>query len=263
MNRIKKINNGGFTQISNQLIDDFELDSEARFLYIYMYSRPDDWTFYNKQMCKAMKIKSEETLRKYVKQLVEFGWLEVTQLREKGVFKENQYTIYQQSSNKKYNTVNDLPYPKKTDTGKNRHGKNIVHNNTNSLNNTNTNNNTNVNNDLKNNDRLPDTSKTIKTETLNTYNLPPEKLELFVEWINYRKEIKKPIKAKRTFDSLLKKFESTDVTIISKVVNKSIDNQYQGLFWDNVQIDQKEKVNNATPVKKASSLFDVLNRKTQ
>jgi len=257
-----------------------------------MYSRPDDWTFYNKQMCKAMKIKSEETLRKYVKQLVEFGWLDVTQLREKGVFKENQYTIYQQSSNKKYNTVEDSPYPKKTDTEKNRHGKNIVHNNTNSLNNTN--NKTNTKNNVQNEfeqefergvnniygERLPDISKTInETSCLNEKSkeekekscAKKEKInEDFEKWWNtYGKKVgRHPASLK--WNKLKDEERQKCLDSVSGFVKSNPDKQYrpnpatylnQKRFLD--EILTENKVNNATPVKKARSLFDVLNRKTQ
>ena len=65
-----------------------------------------------------------------------------------------------------------------------------------------------------------------------------EKNKILKDWLQYRKEIKKPIKAKKTLDLLAKKFDENDVNKCRQVVNTSISNSWQGLFWDKVQ--QKE-----------------------
>ena len=58
------------------------------------------------------------------------------------------------------------------------------------------------------------------------------KVQLFSRWLKYRKNLKKTIKVQETLDRLAKKFNDTDIETIRQVVNHSIDNQYQGLFWD-------------------------------
>ena len=65
------------------------------------------------------------------------------------------------------------------------------------------------------------------------------------EWLEYRKEIKKPIKNEKTLKSLTEKFQSVSPKIIRQVVNNSIRNGYQGLFWD--KFDGKEKLNDTNP----------------
>ena len=55
---------------------------------------------------------------------------------------------------------------------------------------------------------------------------------IFKKWINYRKELKKPIIITDTLDALVKRFNSETVDKINWVVSHSIQNQYQGLFWD-------------------------------
>ena len=68
-----------------------------------------------------------------------------------------------------------------------------------------------------------------------------EKNKIFNDWLQYRKEIKKPIKAKKTLDLLAKKFDENDLNKCRQVVNASISNSWQGLFWDKGQ--EKEKDN--------------------
>jgi hypothetical protein len=65
----------------------------------------------------------------------------------------------------------------------------------------------------------------------------------FLRWTKYRKQLGKSIKVKETIDRLAQKFNDTDIETITQVVNHSIDNQYQGLFWDKFK-------NNGTTTKK-------------
>lgn len=71
-----------------------------------------------------------------------------------------------------------------------------------------------------------------------------DKKLLFDKWIKYRIEIKKPIKSELTIDTLLDKFKKFDINKIELVINSSIENNYQGLFWD-----KKEK---STPKKETT-----------
>ncbi len=70
-----------------------------------------------------------------------------------------------------------------------------------------------------------------------------DKLSMFTKWLQYRKSLRKTIKVPETLDRLAKKFNDTDIETITQVVNHSIDNQYQGLFWDKFK-------NNGTTTKK-------------
>jgi len=68
---------------------------------------------------------------------------------------------------------------------------------------------------------------------------------IFNEWLSYRKEIKKEIKAKSTLNSLAKKFNTESLIDCKKVVGLSIENNWQGLFWDKIVKTQ----NNNKPFK--------------
>ena len=73
MGTIKKCK--GTESISRDLIFDNELSDRARFVYCYMMAKPDNWNFLMANMAKELGY-SIETLRKYINELVERGWLE-------------------------------------------------------------------------------------------------------------------------------------------------------------------------------------------
>lgn len=55
---------------------------------------------------------------------------------------------------------------------------------------------------------------------------------IFDLWIKYRDEIKKSIKSESTLNSLIKKMNSHTIGECDYIINLSISNQWQGLFWD-------------------------------
>tara|TARA_R110000772_G_scaffold169846_2_gene281740 strand:- start:1469 stop:2134 length:666 start_codon:yes stop_codon:yes gene_type:complete len=73
----------------------------------------------------------------------------------------------------------------------------------------------------------------IREEKRRGEEIKEDKKEIFNSWLLYRKEIKKEIKASSTIDSLIKKFNAETLIKCKSVVNASIENNYQGLFWDN------------------------------
>jgi hypothetical protein len=76
-----------------------------------MASMPDDWKFYQGVMAKELGY-TKDTLRKYIEELLETGYLDREQRREVGKFDSYDYTL------------NFSPCTKNTDTVKIRDGKN-------------------------------------------------------------------------------------------------------------------------------------------
>ena len=76
-------------------------------------------------------------------------------------------------------------------------------------------------------------------DSVNDILLEKETKELFDSWINYRKEIKKPIKSDKTKISLAKRMVKEGFEKSRQVINNSIENAYQGLFWDNVKLSKE------------------------
>jgi hypothetical protein len=81
-------------------------------------------------------------------------------------------------------------------------------------------------------------------DNVNDILLEKETKELFNTWVNYRKEIKKPIKSLKTKKSIAEKINEIGFEKSKLVIEKSITNGWQGLFWENVN---NNKNNNNEP----------------
>lgn len=71
----------------------------------------------------------------------------------------------------------------------------------------------------------------------------------FLRWIQYRKGLGKTIKVWDTLKRLAQKFNDTDLYIIKQTIDYSIDNQYQGLFWDQFNKKSNDKQTRAEKFK--------------
>jgi hypothetical protein len=74
--------------------------------------------------------------------------------------------------------------------------------------------------------------------------LKKETKKLFNDWLNYRKEIKKPIRSEKSKIALAKKIKKEGFEISEKVINRSIENSYQGLFWEKFTPDKQNSPKN-------------------
>jgi hypothetical protein len=66
-----------------------------------------------------------------------------------------------------------------------------------------------------------------------------KKYDLFVYWLGYRSQIKKPIDVYATIETLIKRFKKEPYEKCKWVINNSVENNYQGLFWDNYKGPKK------------------------
>lgn len=94
---------------------------------------------------------------------------------------------------------------------------------------------------------------TIDQQTTTNKNVKNEKEVMLDEWIAYRKEINKPIK-QVTINSLKKQMDSYSNDKCRFVINLSITNGWQGLFWDRYIEPSKVKTSD-------DELFDNVMRK--
>lgn len=98
-----------YQNVPRELVFDNTLSDRARFVYIFMACKPDGWKFFLEPMAKEIGY-SKDTLRKYINELVDNGWLlRGEQINENGQFGAVDYTI---------------KATKFSDTEKFRHGKN-------------------------------------------------------------------------------------------------------------------------------------------
>lgn len=83
-----------FTVAPNELIQDNEMSAQARFIYVYMASKPDNWEFYMGPLATQLQM-NIKTLRKYMAELESRGWLtNEGQINHAGKFGSNRYTIH-------------------------------------------------------------------------------------------------------------------------------------------------------------------------
>ena len=98
---------GAYQVIPRELIFDNTLSDRARFVYCYMASKPNNWEFFMTPMAKEIGY-SVDTLRKYINELIESGWLIKGEQKNDGLFGAVTYT---------------LNSTKISDTEKNRYGE--------------------------------------------------------------------------------------------------------------------------------------------
>lgn len=82
-------------------------------------------------------------------------------------------------------------------------------------------------------------------DNVNDILLEKETKEIFNEWLDYRKQIKKPLKSEKTLKALIKKINDNGLDFSRQVIKTSIENGWQGLFWEkpriNINSKQKQK----------------------
>lgn len=74
MNNLRNELKRSYSQIPNELITDLSLSSGALRVLLYLFTKPDDWNVFNKDICKQLGI-YEDTLTKYWKELLASKWL--------------------------------------------------------------------------------------------------------------------------------------------------------------------------------------------
>ena len=119
LNNMSNFINGlkNFQVIPRELVFDNSLSDRARFVYCFMASKPDGWDFLLNPMAKELGY-SVETLRKYINELIDGGWLKKGEQNNDGKFGAVVYTLL---STKKAD-IEEIPTRKNTDTEK------ILHN---------------------------------------------------------------------------------------------------------------------------------------
>ena len=81
-----------FQPIPRDLIQDCGLTAQARFIYAYMAAKPEGWEFWQDVMSREVGM-SVATLRKYLYELRDAGWLEIGKQKHDKGFGATQYTL--------------------------------------------------------------------------------------------------------------------------------------------------------------------------
>lgn len=207
-NFVNKLSN--YQVIPRELIFDNTLSDRARFVYCYMASKPTDWDFLMNPMSKEIGY-SVETLRKYINELIENGWLVKGEQKNDGLFGAVTYT---------------LNSTKMTVTEKVRHGEMPTQHNIDNRQNT----------DSKHKEEI-DKSISKKKAAYNanadlSYVDAPY-AAIWQEWLDYKKEIKKQYKTQRGAESQYKvliKYANNNPILANAIVKISIEHSWDGIF---------------------------------
>lgn len=168
------INKDGYGTIPKTVMQDKELNIASKAVYAYFcsYTGAGDSCFpTRKKICFDLGI-SNDSLSKYLNQLIDNGYLTVEQIKEKGRFSHNVYTL----------PDTKIPCPKISDTVKTGHGKTDTKNNSNKI------------NSISKSNREEKKKERKKTGYDEILAAVPEDLkELYLEYIKMRKLIKSPM----------------------------------------------------------------------
>lgn len=110
MPKIRKQYQKGFTTLDNTPLNDKSLTWKAKGLFVYLWSKPDDWDYRVTEVAKHSKdgIGSTST---GVTELEQAGYLKRKQKNENGVFGDSVWTLSERPIFK--NPISDNPYTEK------------------------------------------------------------------------------------------------------------------------------------------------------
>ena len=95
--------NGSFTTISNNVLDDASISKDARFLYCILtryYNEDLEYSYPTRTHLAFTMGITEKSVDKYIKELISLGLIEVVGYRKVGRFSNNVYKIYYYDSQK-------------------------------------------------------------------------------------------------------------------------------------------------------------------
>lgn len=108
MARIKKMRQKGFTIVDNTVIEDTELSWKAKGVFLYLWSKSDDWQFYEVEVTKHAK-DGRDSLRSALKELETRGYLKRTRNRnDKGQVTNSDWILSEKPMLKKATQENPI-----------------------------------------------------------------------------------------------------------------------------------------------------------
>lgn len=156
------VNKDGYGFVPKMVMQDKRLNIAAKAVYAYFcsFTGAGDTCFpTRKKICFDLSI-SNDSLSKYLKQLVENGYLIVEQIKENGRFSHNVYTL----------PDTKLPCPKISDTEETEHGKMDTKNNRDKNNNNTINNNEDIEEKPKRKRFVPPTLEEVRVYCIERNN---------------------------------------------------------------------------------------------
>ena len=96
----RKVKKNNYSTIDNNIFKDKRISLKAKGLLCTMLSLPNNWNYSEKGLC-MLTGEGLYSLKKALQELEDNGYLTRQQAREKGVFKDMIYTIYEEPMFKK------------------------------------------------------------------------------------------------------------------------------------------------------------------
>lgn len=209
--------NKNYTTMSNYHLRDNELSLKAKGLLSQILSLPDEWTYTIAGLVKINK-ESEGAIKSILKELKDFGYLEIIKERtDKGTY-EYIYNIYEEP----YTNYPHMDSPKVENPPVDEPPMDEPQ----------------VENQLQLNTNISNTNQ-LKKEKSNKDNkyialdsIPDDKLRMALEdFIKHRKDIKRPL-TQKALELNIKKLDklASDNDEKIDIINQSIENGWVGLF---------------------------------
>jgi len=92
--RVVKDSENPYVMINKHFIYDSSISFKAKGILLYIFSRPDDWKIYEKEIVKHSK-DSKDSVRTGIKELLDAGYMTREKSREQGKFKGYDYDVYE------------------------------------------------------------------------------------------------------------------------------------------------------------------------
>lgn len=230
-----------FIMILGIIITDTRVSATAVRIYCYLASKVGCWSFYNSELKEALNIKSDRSISKYLRELIDCGYLSRKEIRNNGAFAGYQYILSTVCQNmtigiKTEQNKNDLNFQQNDRMSKNdnRQSKEKekdtkekeLFNNINNINNNNLLKKKNIKKEKPQN-KKPATEKI-------TFEIKNEVDKEFFRYLQYRKNDHK--KTYKSNDSLMVAYNrfvkwcNGSVDVAKQIVDNTIANGWIGLF---------------------------------
>lgn len=85
---------GSFVQVHKEFIEDNKLSAGAKGVLLYMLSKSDEWQFYETEICTHF-LDGHKNIKKYIKELIDNGYIERKKDRNKEGKIYYEYYIYE------------------------------------------------------------------------------------------------------------------------------------------------------------------------
>lgn len=229
-----------FIMILGIIITDTRVSATAVRIYCYLASKVGCWSFYNSELKEVLNIKSDHSISKYLKELIDCGYLSRNEIRNNGAFAGYQYILSTVCQNmtigiKTEQNKNDLNFQQNDRLSKNdnrlskekekctKEKEDLLFNN-------------NINNNILLKEKINKKEKPQKPSAEKkaaAFEIKNEIDKEFFRYLQYRKDIKKSYKSEQSLGVVYKRFVkwcNGSADTAKQIVDNTIANGWTGLF---------------------------------